>query len=68
MSKEQSKGLGWGNMNGTIHKDDETCGLQDMNCVGDSDKDCSLDDMNCKGKDDDSTCGLVDMNCLGENK
>lgn len=66
--KEKKKATGWGNLNG-ISDDDKTCGLNDMNCLGDEDdKSCGLNDMNCLSGDEDKTCGLNDMNCLGDEK
>ena len=43
---EEKKQSGWSNLNG-ISDDDKTCGLNDMNCLGEN---------------DDSSCGLNDMN------
>lgn len=44
------KNLDITNMNG-ITDDDKTCGLNDMNCVGDNENvTCSLNDMNCTGE------------------
>ena len=43
---EEKKQTGWANLNG-ISDDDKTCGLNDMNCLG---------------EDDDSSCGLNAMN------
>ena len=51
------------NMNDMTEKDDKSCGLSDMNCVGDEEKDSSLTDMNCLGSEDDTTCSLENMNC-----
>lgn len=31
--EEKKKSTGWGNLNG-ISDDDKTCGLNDMNCLG----------------------------------
>lgn len=65
---EKKKASGWANLNG-ISDDDRTCGLNDMNCLGDEeDKSCSLNDMNCLSGQEDSTCSLNDMNCLGKDK
>ncbi len=66
--EDRKKATGWGNLNG-ISEDDTTCGLNDMNCLGeDDDKSCALDDMNCLGETDDKTCALDNMNCLDDNK
>lgn len=65
---EKKKAAGWGNLNG-MSGDDRTCGLNDMNCLGDEDdQSCSLNDMNCLGKNPEKTCGLTDMNCLGNDQ
>ncbi|MCI8577681.1 MAG: hypothetical protein HFG64_09250 [Lachnospiraceae bacterium] len=60
--------LGITNMNGMRDDEDTTCGLNDMNCLGEEQEDvtCSLNDMNCMEEEEDKTCGLNDMNCLGE--
>ncbi len=66
--EDKKKAAGWGNLNG-ISDDDKTCGLNDMNCLGEEDdKSCGLNDMNCLGAEDDKTCALDDMNCLGDEK
>ena len=57
------KEFGLNNMNSMTKNDDKTCGLNDMNCVGEEEKDCALDDMNCLGKNDDKSCSLDNMNC-----
>ena len=60
------KNLDITNMNG-ITDDDKTCGLNDMNCVGDNENvTCGLNDMNCVGDNENVTCSLNDMNCTGE--
>ena len=60
------KNLDITNMNG-ITDDDKTCGLNDMNCVGDNEYvTCGLNDMNCVGDNENVTCSLNDMNCTGE--
>lgn len=65
---EKKKETGWSNLNG-ISDSDQTCGLNDMNCVADEDdKSCSINDMNCVADDKDSTCSLNDMNCLGDEQ
>lgn len=66
--EDKKKATGWGNLNG-ISDDAKTCGLNDMNCLGEDDNSsCGLNDMNCLGADDDKTCALDDMNCLGDEK
>lgn len=57
----------WKNLNG-ISDDDKTCGITDMNCLGeDDDKTCGITDMNCvDGQDLD--CALDNMNCGDPNK
>lgn len=52
------------NMNGMTQNDDKSCGLNDMNCEGDTTpKAASLNNMNSMTHDDDKSCGLNDMNC-----
>lgn len=55
-------------MNGMTNDDDTTCGLNDMNCIGDGgdDSTCSITNMNCTTEEDDTTCSFTDMNCTGE--
>ena len=50
-----------------ISDDDKTCGLNDMNCLGeDDDSSCGLNDMNCVDGKDDMSCSLNNMNCEEE--
>lgn len=59
------KKLGITNMNG-ITENDKTCGLNDMNCLGDEEeKTCAITDMNCVSDEEDKTCSITDMNCEG---
>lgn len=60
----EKKNLGLTNMNGITEDDDRTCGLNDMNCLGEEVETCNLTDMNGVSTNDDKTCGLNDMNCL----
>lgn len=65
---EEKKQSGWANLNG-ISDDDKTCGLNDMNCLGeDDDSSCGLNDMNCVDGKDDISCSLNNMNCEEEQK
>ena len=60
------KDLGLTNMNGIT---EDTCGLNDMNCVGEEeDTTCGLTNMNCEDEEDEKTCGLTDMNCVGDDE
>ncbi len=61
------KNLNISNMNGATHDDEQTCGITDMNCVGDAQTASSLNNMNSVSNDEDKTCGITDMNCLGGN-
>ncbi|MDO5564192.1 MAG: hypothetical protein Q4F88_03080 [Eubacteriales bacterium] len=49
--------------NDLSNKDEDSCKLQDMNCLGDEEKDCSITDMNCNKDDEDKSCGITNMNC-----
>lgn len=64
-----SEQFGINNMNSVTNKD-KTCGLNDMNCLGEKEdeKICGLNDMNCLGEEEDNIqiCSLTDMNCLEE--
>ena len=63
---EEKKQSGWPNLNG-ISDDNKTCGLNDMNCLGeDDDSSCGLNDMNCVDGKDDMSCSLNNMNCEEE--
>ncbi len=64
----EKKNLDITNMNGMTNDDDTTCGLNDMNCIGDGgdDSTCSITNMNCTTEEDDTTCSFTDMNCMGE--
>jgi hypothetical protein len=65
----ENKNLDITNMNGMTNEDDKTCGLNDMNCLGDDaekDSTCSITNMNCNTEDDDTTCSITDMNCTGD--
>ncbi len=62
---EKKQATGWANLNQV--EDDKTCGLNDMNCLGEGDvKGCSLNDMNCLSGEEEKSCSLDDMNCLGK--
>ena len=63
------KGLDITNINGMTNEDDTTCGLNDMNCLGNEENDsktCSITNMNCASEEDDTTCSITDMNCTGD--
>lgn len=63
---EEKKQTGWSNLNG-ISDEDKTCGLNDMNCLGDKDdSSCNLNDMNCVDNEDDMSCSLNNMNCVDD--
>lgn len=65
MAKEK---LGLNNMNGVSDDEDTTCGLNDMNCLGEKKtSNLGLNNMNGVSDDEDTTCGLNDMNCTGDN-
>lgn len=65
---DEKKETSWENLNG-ISENEKTCGLNDMNCLGDSeDMTCGLNDMNCLSGEEDMTCSLSDMNCTEDEK
>jgi len=54
-------------MNGVTSDEDVSCGLNDMNCVGDEGaSQASITNMNGVTSDEDVSCGLNDMNCTGQ--
>lgn len=63
--------FGINNMNSTTNNKNKTCGLNDMNCLGEEEeeKTCGLNDMNCLNEEEGSVqiCSLNDMNCMDEN-
>jgi len=62
-----NNGLGITNMNGVTSDEDVSCGLNDMNCVGDEGaSQASITNMNGVTSDEDVSCGLNDMNCTGQ--
>lgn len=65
MADKKPMAAGWGNLNNV--SEDKTCGLNDMNCLGDEDStNCGLNDMNCLSGEEDKNCSLNDMNCVGK--
>ncbi|MCF0131393.1 MAG: hypothetical protein HUJ71_06670 [Pseudobutyrivibrio sp.] len=62
----EKKEYGFQNMNGMSENEDKTCGLNDMNCLGeDEKKNYDLNNMNAATKKDDKSCSITDMNCEG---
>jgi len=64
----EKKDLGLTNMNGMTNEEGKTCGLNDMNCLGEEEKKSGLNDMNGMTEEDGKACSLNDMNCLNERK